>query len=213
MILKVGLTGGIASGKSMIARLFAEHGCHTVDADRLVAELYRPGRAGHAAIVNTYGPDVLDASGSIDRVRLADIAFTNDEAVARLNALIHPIVLEEESRIAAEVEKAHQDSDAIYVVEATLLIEAGGRERYDRIVVVDVPEPMQVARGIGRGMTEGEVRRRMEHQMPRQERLGWADYVVDNSGDLPAAKGEVDRVMAALQRDLEQVRVERAAAR
>jgi dephospho-CoA kinase len=206
VILKVGLTGGIASGKSTIARLFAERGCHTVDADRLVAELYRPGRAGFAAIVREYGTGVLDSSGEIDRAQLSAIAFQDEASIARLNALIHPIVLAEEARIAGEVAAAHTDSDAIYVVEATLLIEAGGRERYDRIVVVDVTPDAQLRRGVGRGMEEGEVRRRMEHQMDREERLRHADYVIDNSGDLEQANQEVDRVFTALMRDLQALR-------
>ena len=206
MILRVGLTGGIASGKSTVSRLFAERGCHVVDADRLVAQLYQPGRAGHAAIVEAYGSGVLDADGAIDRAKLADVAFRDDESIARLNALIHPIVLEEEARLASEVAAAHGEADAIYMVEATLLIEAGGRERYDRIVVVDIPPEMQVARGISRGMSEAEVRRRMDHQMSREDRLGWADYVVDNSGDLAHAEREADRVVEALRRDLALIR-------
>lgn len=200
MILKVGLTGGIASGKSTIARLFGELGCIVLDADALVAELYRPGRAGHRALVETYGTGILRPDGEVDRQKLSDVAFRDASSAQRLNALIHPLVMEEEARIAAEEEK--RGDDRIYVVEATLLLEAGGKQRYDRIVVVDVDPATQVARGIARGMTREEVERRIRHQLPRGERLAAADYVIDNSGDLEQATREVQRVYDALRADL-----------
>ena len=200
MILKVGLTGGIASGKSTIARLFGELGCIVLDADALVAELYRPGRAGHRALVETYGTGILRPDREVDRQKLADVAFRDAASSQKLNALIHPLVMEEEARIAAEEEK--RGGDRIYVVEATLLLEAGGKQRYDKIVVVDVDPATQVARGIARGMTREEVERRIRHQTPRGERLAAADYVIDNSGDPEQATREVRRVYDALHADL-----------
>jgi dephospho-CoA kinase len=200
VILHAGLTGGIASGKSTIARLFAELGCTAVDADAIVAELYRPGAAGHQALVRTYGAGILAADGEIDRRKLSDIAFASADAARQLNALIHPLVLAEERRRLAAMPG---DDDRIVIVEATLLIEAGNLERYDRIIVVDVPPEAQIARGVARGMTGEEVARRLAHQLPREERLRHADYVIDNSGDLAAARAEVQRVYDALRRDLE----------
>lgn len=202
MILKVGLTGGIASGKSTIMRNFASLGCVTVDADAIVARLYRPGEQGHEAIVRTYGAGVLTSTGEIDRKKLSDVAFANADEAKKLNALIHPIVLAEEARLMAGA--AARDEDVIYVVEATLLLEAGGKRRYDRIVVVDVQPDVQVARAIGRGMTDEEVRRRIAHQMPREQRLAQADYVIDNSGDAEAGFAETLRVYERLREDLEQ---------
>jgi dephospho-CoA kinase len=202
MILKVGLTGGIASGKSTIMRNFATLGCVTVDADTIVARLYRPGQAGHAAIVRAYGEGVLLPNREIDRKKLADIAFASADEAKRLNALIHPIVLAEEARMMAEAEASAED--VIYVVEATLLLEAGGKQRYDRIVVVDVSPRVQVARAIARGMTEEEVRRRIAHQMPREERVRHADYVIDNSGDPEDGFAETLRVYERLLDDLAQ---------
>ena len=201
MILKVGLTGGIASGKSTIMRNFAALGCITVDADAIVARLYRPGEAGHQAIVRTYGEAVLLDNGEIDRKKLADLAFATPAGAQKLNALIHPIVLAEDARLMAEA--ASRTEDVIYIVEATLLLEAGGRQRYDRIVVVDVDPEVQVARAIGRGMSEEEVRRRIAHQMPREERLRHADYVIDNSGGGEAGFAETLRVYERLREDLE----------
>jgi dephospho-CoA kinase len=211
MILRVGLTGGIASGKSTIMRNFAGLGCMTVDADAIVARLYEPGQLGHQAIVRTYGNEVLAADGTIDRKKLSDVAFANAEEARKLNALIHPIVLAEEARMMAAAE--HRGEDAIYVVEATLLLEAGGRQRYEKIVVVDVDPEVQMMRAIGRGMAREEVARRIAHQMPREERLRHADYVIDNSGDRKAGLAETIRVYERLRADLEQKKSGRAEAR
>ncbi len=201
MILKAGLTGGIASGKSTIVRMLAALGCITVDADAIVARLYRPGEAGHEAIVRTYGREILQPDGDIDRKRLADIAFSRPEEAQKLNALIHPLVVAEQARLFREAEE--RGEDAIYVVEATLLLESGGKQRFDRIVVIDVDPAVQIARAIGRGMTAEEAKRRIAHQMPREERLRQADYVIDNSGDEGQALAEATRVYALLRDDLE----------
>ena len=202
MILKVGLTGGIASGKSTIVRNFANLGCITVDADAIVARLYQPGQGGYEAVVRTYGTGVLREDGEIDRVKLSAIAFSSPDEAQKLNALIHPIVLAEEARMMESA--ADRGEDAIYIVEATLLLEAGGKQRYDKIVVVDVQPDVQIERAIGRGMTAEEVRRRMANQLPREERLRQADYVIDNSGDLSAGLGETLRVYELLRADLAQ---------
>lgn len=200
MILRTGLTGGIACGKSTIARIFATLGCIVVDADQIVARLYQPGEAGHEALVRTYGSGILLPDGTIDRRKLADVAFSSDEAAKALNALIHPLVAAEETRLMEDVEE--HGGDRIVMIEATLLIEAGGKDRYDRIVIVDVDPEVQLARAIARGMSPEDAARRIAHQMPREERLRYADYVIDNSGDLAAAEAETRRVFALLQRDL-----------
>lgn len=197
MILRTGLTGGIASGKSTIARIFATLGCITVDADQIVARLYQPGQAGHDAIARTYGSGILLPDGTIDRRKLADVALATDESAKALNALIHPLVVAEEVRMMDE-----ETREGIVIVEATLLIEAGGKDRYDRIVIVDVDPETQLARAMARGMTRDDAERRIARQMPREERLRYADYVIDNSGDLQQAEAETKRIFAALKRDL-----------
>ena len=204
MILRVGLTGGIASGKSTIARTFGALGCATVDADAVVARLYRPGAAGHQALVRTYGREILLPNGEIDRPRLADVALSSEEGAKELNALIHPLVIEEEQRMMRAEEARFPDRDRIFVVEATLLLEAGGKGRYDKIVVVDVSPETQVARGVARGLPREEVERRIARQMPREERLRYADYVIDNNGDPRAAEVETHRVFDRLKADLQQ---------
>jgi dephospho-CoA kinase len=200
MILRTGLTGGIGTGKSTIARIFATLGCITVDADQIVARLYQPGQAGHDAIARTYGSGILLPDGTIDRRKLADVALATDESAKALNALIHPLVVAEEVRLMDE--ETREGGDRIVMVEATLLIEAGGKDRYDRIVVVDVDPETQLARAIARGMTRDDAERRIARQMPREERLRYADYVIDNSGDLRAAEAETRRAFGLLQRDL-----------
>ena len=203
MILRVGLTGGIASGKSTITRILAGLGCMTVDADEVVTRLYRPGGAGHDAIVREYGREILQADGEIDRTKLADIAFATSESAAKLNALIHPLVIAEESRIMEAEARRFPDRDRIYVVEATLLLESGGRERYDRIVVVDVDPAIQLERAVARGLSKTEAERRMRHQMKREDRLRQADYVIDNSGDRRNGEIETREVYEKLRADLQ----------
>jgi len=158
MILEVGLTGGIASGKSTISRIFAGLGCVTIDADAIVARLYRPGGAGHNALVGTYGREVLTQSGEIDRKKLADIAFADRESAQKLNRLIHPLVIAEEQRVMAAEETRFPDRDRIFIVEATLLLESGGKDRYDKIVVVDLAPETQEARAAMRGVSRPDAR-------------------------------------------------------
>lgn len=202
MILRVGLTGGIASGKSTVTRLLAGLGCVTIDADEVVARLYRPGGAGHQALIGKYGPGIIRPDGEIDRKRVADIAFASPDAAKQLNALIHPLVLAEEERIIEAEAARFPDRDRIFVVEATLLLEAGGRDRYDRIIVVDLAPETQIERAVERGMTREEAVRRMAHQMTREERLKRADLVIDNSGDRRSAEVGTHSAYEKLRQDL-----------
>ncbi len=203
MILRVGLTGGIASGKSTITRILNGLGCVTVDADDVVARLYRPGGAGHQALVAAYGREILDASGGIDRKKLADIAFESTNAAQKLNQLIHPLVLQEEERIIGAESDRFPDRDRIFVVEASLLLEAADRERYDRIIVVDLDPETQLARAEARGMTRAEASRRMKYQMKREDRLARADYVIDNSGDQRSAETATLQIYEKLRDDMQ----------
>ena len=202
MILRVGLTGGLASGKSSVARTLHGLGCVTIDADAIVSRLYRPGAAGHEAIVRTYGREILRPDGEIDRPKIAAIAFASDEAAQKLNALIHPLVAEEEERLIEAERSRFPDRDRIFVVEATLLLEAGGKATCDKIVVVDTDPQVQVDRAVKRGMDRRDAEARMARQMPREQRLALADYVIDNSGDPRRTEVETHRVFEKLQADL-----------
>ena len=173
-----------------------------IDADAIVARLYRPGGAGHNALLAAYGREILTQTGEIDRKKLADIAFANREATQKLNHLIHPLVIAEVERLMAAEEARFPGRDRIFIVEATLLLDSGGKHRYDRIVVVDADPDTQERRAVMRGVTRQDARRRMKNQMPRQERLRAADYVIDNSGDRRAAEIETHRVYEKLREDL-----------
>jgi len=202
VILRVGLTGGIASGKSTVAKILGELGCVVIDADDVVRELYRPGAAGHRALVARYGSSILRADDEIDRPRLSAIGLATPEAAKELNALIHPLVIEEENRRMAVRDGA---GDTIVVVEATLLLESGGRERYDRIVVVDLDPDEQVRRGTARGMNEAEVRLRISRQMSREQRAAQADYLVSSDGTLAETRARTEAVHRALLADLDRL--------
>lgn len=195
-VLRAGLTGGIASGKSTVRELLGALGCHTIDADRLVHDLYRPGQAGHTALVTAYGPGLLREDGTIDRVRLASIAFSHPDQAKKLNALIHPLVLIATGRLLEQI------GEGIAVVEATLMIESGGSLQYDRIIVVDAQPAVQIERGVARGLSHEEMERRIANQMTREARLRHADYVIDNSGDRAHLEAETRRVYEGLQADL-----------
>lgn len=167
-----------------------------------MADLYRPGQPGHRALVAAYGTSILRPDQSVDRAKLAALAFADATAARQLNALIHPLVTQAESRLRAEEEARHPDRDQIIVVEATLLIEAGNLERYDRIVVVEAPPEVQLARAEARGMSRQEAARRMSHQMAAADRLGYADYILDNGGDVVAAERLTGKLFESLRKDL-----------
>lgn len=202
MILRVGLTGGIASGKSSVGRTLAGLGCVVIDADDVVARLYRPGEAGYEALLQEYGDTILRPDGQIDRQKLADIAFASATATKRLNSLIHPLVIAQEEDIISAEAARFPDRDRIVVVEATLLLEAGRKKGYDKIVVVDTEPEVQIDRAVARGSSRDDARRRLTRQMERQERLRHADYVIHNDGDIRALENETVRVYEKLRADL-----------
>jgi len=200
MMLRAGLTGGIASGKSTVGKNFARLGARVIDADAVVAALYRTGEAGYRAIVSRYGEDVLRSDGEIDRARLSAVALATGESAAELNALIHPLVIAEEARMIREDENSA--TDGIVIVEATLLLESGGRERYERIIVVDLDPETQLERAVLRGLDREEALRRIARQISREERLRHADYVIDNRGTPRETLEQTCEVYAKLEADL-----------
>ena len=200
MILKVGLTGGTASGKSTVARLLEELGCFVIDADRVVHDLYRPGEAGYHAVVGRFGKEILAPDGMIDRQKLAALAFQSPESSEELNALIHPLV------IAREKQMLSQEKAGIVVVEATLLLEAGGRDRYDKIVVVEASPELALKRAVERGMKRQDAQSRISRQMASDERRAFADYIIQNDGDIKQLAERVRQLHAQLQNDLKEKR-------
>jgi dephospho-CoA kinase len=199
-MLRIGLTGGVACGKSTIAKMFSELGAQVIDADHLVHELYRKGEAVHAKLVEHFGAEVLRPDGEIDRPRLASLAFEGGR-VQELNRIVHPAVFQRQEEWMDEVRR---QPDALAIVEATLLLEAGGKPRYDKIIVVTCRPEQKVARYAGRaGIPESaaraEVERRSKAQMSDAEKAGLADYVIDNSGTLEAARQQAERIYAELK--------------
>lgn len=193
MIL-VGLTGGIGSGKSTVSALLAARGAVVIDADAIVREVQSPGHPVFAAIVERFGEDVRGPGGDLDRRALADRVFGDDEALAALNALVHPAVGEE---IARRLE-AEAATDHVVVLDVPLLVESG-RDDMAALVVVDVDPEVAVERLVAhRGMRADDVRARMARQASRQDRLARADVVLDNSGDRAALEAQVDALWPRL---------------
>lgn len=198
MILKVGLTGGLASGKSSVAARLRQAGIPVLDADEVVHALYRPGAAGTRAVARAFGPEMVDASGAIDRRALARRVFSDPGALARLDALVHPLVFEAEAAWLAEREK---EGAPVGVVEATLIVETGGRARYDVLVAVSAPEEVRAARALERlpGSTPEEVRRRIAAQTTDAERERVADVVIRNDGDRAGLAAQADALAKRLR--------------
>ena len=192
--LTVGLTGGLASGKSALSLWLAEAGCTVVDADRLVADSYRSGGPGARAVGELFGLEMLADDGSVDRLRLAERVFTDGSARTRLEQAIHPLVRNRFRRLASE-------HDGIVVLEATLLLEAGMASDFDIIVTVEADSERRVERAARRGLTEEEARDRIAAQGSDRMRRGGADIVIDNNGDLNDLRGQADDLIRRL-RDL-----------
>jgi dephospho-CoA kinase len=192
----VGLTGGIGSGKSEVARLLAAHGAVVIDADQLAREVVEPGTPGLAQVVAAFGPDVLGPDGRLDRKALAARVFSDGAALARLNAIVHPLVAERGAELVAEA-----PVDAVVVHDVPLLVENGLEDAYDLVVVVDAPEEARLARLAARGLTDKDARARMAAQAPREERLAAADYLVVNDGDLVDLRVRVDELWRNLLAD------------
>jgi len=196
-VLKVGLTGGIAAGKSEVSRRLAERGAVIIDADAVAREVVAPGTRGLAEITAAFGPGVLDAgAAALDRGRLGEIVFADSGLLGKLNAIVHPLVAER----MLEIERA-APPDAIVVHDVPLLAENRLAGQYDVVVVVDVPTEVQLDRLTRqRGMPEDQARERMDAQASRAERLAIADIVVDNSGPLAQLDRRVDGPWEELRR-------------
>ncbi|MER7818489.1 dephospho-CoA kinase [Streptomyces sp. NPDC096153] len=194
-MLKVGLTGGIGAGKSEVSRLLASYGAVLIDADKIAREVVEPGTPGLAAVVEAFGPDVLTPEGTLDRPRLGAIVFADAERLARLNAIVHPLV----GARSAELEAA-AGPDAVVVHDVPLLTENGLAPLYDLVVVVDAAPETQLDRLVRqRGMTESEARARMATQATREQRRAIADVLIDNDGPREALEPQVRRVWAELR--------------
>lgn len=194
-MLRVGLTGGIGSGKSEVARLLAERGAVVIDSDELAREVVEPGTPGLAAVVEAFGPEVLTPEGRLDRERLAGIVFADPAALDRLNAIVHPLV-----GAAAAQRLTGVPDDAVVVQDVPLLVEAGLTAGWDLIVVVAASPATQLDRLVRlRGMDQAAAQARIAAQAPLAAKVAVADVVIDNNGSREALVAQVDALWRRLR--------------
>lgn len=196
-MLRAGLTGGIACGKSVVAAMLREFGCAVLEADPLAHELIEPGRPAFAEIVREFGPGVLEPEGRIDRARLGAIVFADREKLSRLNRIVHPRVFQELERRLAEL--ARPGGPQAAVVEAALLIEAGYDRQLDRLIVVWCRPEQQRERLAARGLSPEQAESRIAAQMPVEEKRRRATDEIDASGSLTETRLQVERLAAKLK--------------
>jgi dephospho-CoA kinase len=187
----IGLTGGIASGKSTVARRLVEHGAVHIDADELARRVVEPGKPAYTAIVETFGSQILRRDGAIDRQKLGEMVFDDAEARAKLNAIVHPAVRELAAKVFEKVER--DDPDAVVVYDVPLLVEASVDHRFDLVVVTSAPRRTQVKRLVEeRGFDPGHAEARVAAQVDNAERLAIADVVIDTDGSLAHTMSQTD---------------------
>lgn len=197
-MLRIGLTGGLATGKSFVGRALAELGCHLLKADELGHEVLQPGGAAFARAVEAFGAEILNADGHIDRRRLGAIVFSHPDKLALLNTFVHPAVLEAETAWMQGVEAA--DPRGIAVYEAAILVETGSYRRFDKLVLTVCQREQQIERAIKRdGLRREEVLERLDRQMSLEEKRKFADFVIDTSGEKETTLEQVRHLYAALQ--------------
>ena len=210
-MLKVGLTGGIASGKSIVGEMFIARGAHLVQADRIAHQLMLPGQSVYNEVVRHFGGEILNPDLSVNRAKLAEAAFgkASSPAASRipsrideLNRIVHPAVLRSQEEWLEEM--GRQDPRAVAIVEAALILEAGAAKRFDRLIVVTCSDAQRIARFAARQKLDldaarKEVERRMAAQLPDAEKIKAADFVIDNSGSLDQTREQVCQVWEKLR--------------
>ena len=211
-MLKVGLTGGIAAGKSVVGEMFVGHGARLVQADRIAHSLMQPGQPVYNEVVRHFGREILNPDGSVNRAKLAEVAFGPATApegqrasrIEELNRIVHPVVIRSQDEWMNVM--GRQDPHAVAIVEAALILEAGAGERFDRLIVVTCNRDQRAARFAARQKIDletarQEVARRMAAQLPDEEKIKAADYVIDNSGTLEHTREQVMQVWEKLSAD------------
>lgn len=200
-MLTVGLTGSIATGKSFVTGYLHELGAEVIDADQASRMVVEKGTAGLAAVVREFGAEVLASDGTLDRKKLGSIVFADEERRLKLNAIIHPLVIKMQDEWLASIEE--RDPDAIAVVDAALMIESGGYRRFDKLIVVYCDPAVQLARLTARdNLSEKEAKRRIDAQMPQDEKRKFANYVVDTSNGFEDTRRQTREIFASLREDL-----------
>jgi dephospho-CoA kinase len=191
-----GLTGGIASGKSRVARLFAELGAHVLDADQIAREVVEPQGVAFESVIKRFGADIVKEDGTLDRARLRERIFSDSAGRQDLNAIVHPAVVRASLEKLAELEKVGTE---IVIYEAALLVETGINVGFEGLIVVDAPEAVQVARLIARDkVDDSQAKAALNSQATRERRIEKADFVIDNGGDLADTRRQVNEIWSTI---------------
>ncbi|HEY6352053.1 MAG TPA: dephospho-CoA kinase [Candidatus Angelobacter sp.] len=201
-MLRVGLTGGLACGKSTVAKMFSDLGAHIIYADKIAHEFYRPGQPVYEELVKRFGREIVLPDGEIDRSRLAAMAFGNNR-VEEMNKIVHPAVVQRQAQLMHEI--SAREPAAIIMVEAALIFEAGGKGRFAKTIVVTCRPEQKIARyaqraGVDEAAAAADAERRNKAQLPDQEKVRLADYVIDNSGSLEQTRQQVERIYQELKK-------------
>jgi dephospho-CoA kinase len=197
-MLKVGLTGSIAVGKSFVLAVLHELGCHVIDADDIARQVVAPGSAGLQSVREDFGEEVLNADGSLDRSKLGVIVFADERRRNRLNEILHPLIIAAQDEQIRELEK--NDPQGIAVIDAALMIESGGYRRLDKLIVVHCRPEIQLQRLMARnGLSRTDAERRINAQMPQAEKKKYADFLIDTSDDFEHTRAQVQSVYRQLR--------------
>ncbi len=197
-MLRVGLTGSIAVGKSYVSRLLAGLGCHVLDADQTARAVVAPGTPGLQKIIAAFGRDVLRADGTLDRAQLGRVVFADEAQRARLNALLHPLIMSAQDEWLSE--RAAADPDGVAVIDAALMIESGGYRRFDKLIIVHCRPEVQLARLMARErLDRAEAERRIAAQLPQAEKMLYADFLIDTSGDFETTRTQTEAIYEKLR--------------
>jgi dephospho-CoA kinase len=200
-MLKVGLTGSIAVGKSFVCDVLRELGCHVLDADQTSREVVAKGTDGLVSIVQNFGSDILQADGELDRKKMGAIVFADEEKRAALNSRIHPLVIEEQDRWIRDLET--KNPDGIAVIDAALMIESGGYKRFDKLIVVWCEPDIQLRRLMDRdGLDKSAAKMRIASQMPQDEKKRFADHLIDTSAGRDSTRRQVGELVERLKKSI-----------
>ena len=196
-MLRVGLTGSIAVGKSFVCDVFRELGCHVLDADKTARDVVKKGTPGLAKIASEFGDDILTAEGELNRPKMASIVFADEKMRLLLNSIVHPLVFESQNAWLADREA--EDPNGIAIVDAALMIESGGYRRFEKLIVVWCEPEIQFERLIKRdGLSESDARKRIASQMPQDEKKRFADFLIDTSGEFELTREQCRQVHSKL---------------
>ncbi len=197
-MLKVGLTGSIAVGKSHALSILRELGCHTIDADQIARQVVTPGSSGLKAIVDHFGTEVLSSNGTLDRQKLGAIVFEDEQKRALLNSILHPLIIAAQDEQVRKLEQ--DDPKGIVVIDAALMIESGGYRRLDKLIVVHCRPEIQLQRLMKRdGLSRDDAENRIAAQMPQEEKKRFADFLIATSGTFEETRAQVEDVYRQLR--------------